>query len=52
MINSGTIIAVDVPGSGSLSDGEGMYLNGTTVAGDVVGVLLKPSCSSVLPIKI
>ena len=36
VINSGTIIAVDVPGSGSLSDGEGMYLNGTTVAGDVV----------------
>lgn len=34
VINSGTIVAVDVPGSDS--DGEGMYLNGTTVGGDVI----------------
>ena len=36
VINSGTIITVDVPGSGPESDGEGIYLNGTSVAGDVI----------------
>ncbi|QJI14831.1 autotransporter outer membrane beta-barrel domain-containing protein [Pseudomonas sp. ADAK22] len=36
VINTGTIITVDVPGSGPESDGEGIYLNGTTVGGDVV----------------
>ena len=36
LVNTGTIIAVDVPGSGPESDAEGIYLNGTTVAGDVI----------------
>ena len=36
VINSGTIITVDVPGSGPESDGEGIYLNGTSVGGDVI----------------
>lgn len=36
VVNTGTIIAVDVPGSGPESDAEGIYLNGTTVAGDVI----------------